>query len=113
MPTAPSYLIPFDQDGSLMPYSKPEWCRPANVPRAAEWRPRDPFPAVLTLVDLKRHRTSHMFYWHDQDRRIFPMFPQDLRDLILAGGVIEKCSVAGLWRGVKRGENYGVQWVGP
>lgn len=113
MPSVPSYEIPFDADGNLMPYSKPEWCRPTNVPKAAEWRPRDPFPAVLTLSGLKRHRTWHMFYWRDQEGRIFPMFPQDMRDLILSGDVIEKATVGGRWRGIKRGENYGVCWVGP
>jgi hypothetical protein len=113
VPTVPSYLIPFDENGSLMPFSMPDWCRPSNVPKAAEWRPREPFPATLTLAGLKRHRKTHMFYWTDPDDRIFPMFPQDLRDLILAGAMIEKAAVTGRWRGIKRSENYGVCWVGP
>ena len=113
MPTAASYQIPFDEDGSLMPYSKPDWARPANVPQAAEWRPREPFPATLTLAELKRHRTSHMFYWTDPDGRIFPMFPQDMRDMIKAGAVIQDATVKGMWEGIRRAENYGVRWVGP
>jgi len=113
MPTLPSYDIPFDHDGNLMPYSKPDWCRPSNVPKAAEWRRREPFGAVLTLVDLKRHRTSHQFYWRDQDGRTYPMFPQDMYAMILGGGVIADGTVKGMWRGIKRAENYGVSWVGP
>jgi hypothetical protein len=113
MPTVLPYTVPFDEHGSLMPFSKPDWCRPANVPQAAEWRPRDPFRATLTLVDLKRHRAMQMFYWQDQDGRTFPMFPHDLRDLILSGAMILDATVKGQWRGIKRGENYGVCWVGP
>jgi len=113
VPTVAAYSIPFDQDGNLMPFSKPDWTRPANVPQAAEWRLREPFRATLTLAGLRRHRTSHMFYWHDQDGRTFPMSPHDMRDMIMSGAAVADGAVNGMWIGIRRAENYGVHWVGP
>jgi hypothetical protein len=112
MPTVAPYLIPWDKDGNIMPFSKPNWMRPANVPEAAEWRPREPFPATLTLVEVRRHRAAQVFYWRDQDGRLFPMWPLDMRDMILSGAVIEKATVTGQWVGIRRGENYGIHWAG-
>lgn len=113
MTNAIRYQIPFDEDGSLMPFSKPDWNRPANVPQAAEWRDREPFPAILTLAEVRRHRATHMFYWRDQDGRTFPMFPLDMRDMILSGAVVQDATVKGQWIGIKRAENYGIHWAGP
>jgi hypothetical protein len=113
MAVSGDYLIPWDERGNLMPFSKPEWCRPANVPPAAAWRPRIEFHATLTLTGTKRHRAGQMFYWRDEDDCTYPMFPNDMRDLILSGAVIADGAVKGRWRGIKRAENYGVAWVGP
>ena len=113
MPTVSAYQIPFAKDGSIMPFSKPDWDRPSNVPQAAEWRNREPFPATLVYVETKRHRATHMSYWRDQEGRTFPMFAMDMGNMIEAGAVIKNRTVTGQWIGVKRAENYGIQYVGP
>lgn len=93
-------------------------------PNAIDWRANDPFEAELRLEDIHRGRSSVFTMWLDvQAARAsdasdqpgivprYPMFMIDLMELLRARGVRKGGRVAGRWQVVKRGMNYGVQYL--
>jgi hypothetical protein len=91
-----------------------------------DWRPNTPFEAELRLDGIHRGRSSVYTVWLDAAAAQaadandaapgvpvprYPMFMIDLMDLLRARGVRKGARVAGRWLVVKRGMNYGVQYL--
>jgi hypothetical protein len=111
---------PFDANGCLMEYPglsrrcvwseayteyewEGEWVDPV-------WRPVEPFRATLTLSGYGRGRSSVTFYWRDEERRDWPMFPSDMAVLVMQEPSIEMgCVRDGLWVATKAGKNFGIK----
>ncbi|GAA4946275.1 hypothetical protein HD597_006788 [Nonomuraea thailandensis] len=93
---------PYDERGNLMHYPK----------RNAEWRPNEPFTATLRITGWERGRSAARFFLADQDDHEFPMFLKDLCTMLNAT-TVSRGTVTGRWHVVKRGENYGLSYLGP
>ncbi len=77
------------------------------------WEPNEEFAATLRLVGTTRGRSAAYFRWvDDHSGRTYPMFMSSLAELLLSDVVVRGVA-SGRWVGVKRGENYGIAWVGP
>lgn len=76
-----------------------------------EWRPNEPFEAVLKLTDYERGYSSAILFWDDAEGHRYPMFMVELADLLRATE-INQSRVSGWWKGCKRGRNYGVRYLG-
>lgn len=92
-------VAPFDSAGDLV-----DW--PARY-REYDWRPVEPFPAVMRLVGSSRGRSSATFEWEDDKGQTWPMFMTDMVDLIRRGEISEG-TATGVWTVRKRGTNYGL-----
>ncbi|MGI5281694.1 hypothetical protein ACQEVF_59135 [Nonomuraea polychroma] len=107
---------PYDPNGNLQHYPAntyqydPETKTSANVP--CTWRPNEPFTATLKLTGMERGRSAAYFYLADADGHEFPLFMKDLHDMLVATDVTHGI-VTGRWHVVKRGQNYGLRYLGP
>lgn len=101
--------IPFGSDGSPHGYTSQRY--PESL-GSGTWRPNTPFPANLRLADMERGRSAAHFIWKDEQNRRYVMFMTDLLDLIqnfdISHGVVN-----GNWAFTKRGQNFGVIYLGP
>ncbi|MFI6813236.1 hypothetical protein ACIBG7_12530 [Nonomuraea sp. NPDC050328] len=106
---------PYDQRGNLMHYPQdnhrriPETGTYEVVP--PDWRPITTFPATLTVTGRRRGRSAAYFMWSDQDGHEWPMFLADL-DHLISSATIANGVVTGTWTVGKRGQNFGIRYVG-
>lgn len=108
----PSKLIkvPFNRSGVLMHYADPH--RETGYDAAHEWREPKKFRMLLRLHETERGRSAAYFVWKDQDGNFWPMFITDVCELIrnhtVTSGIVE-----GDWIPRKRGQNFGLRYLGP
>ena len=101
--------VPYDQAGNLLHHHSDKPFGEAMV-----WRPNEPFHATLCVDQLRSGRSAKYFILTppgDSDGRQFPMFAADLlamlKETTVAGGV-----TSDRWCVRKRGQNYGLVWLG-
>lgn len=103
--------VPYDDRGNLMHYANPH--AQHGHPGAAErWEAPKSFRATLHLRESRRGRSAAYFLFYDQHGHEFPMFISDFADMFqqtssAAGAVV------GTFIPTKRGQNFGVKYVGP
>lgn len=78
------------------------------------WVPNEPFSARLRLRGTIRGRSAAYFVWEDAEDwdREHPMFLAEMTDLVQGAGVEPGGFVSGWWRVCKRGQNYGLKYLG-
>jgi hypothetical protein len=110
MAKRPTYQVPFGEDGALLHWADP---RPGAwaYDQAAAWRDPEPFHAELTILDTMRGRSAAYFRLKDDLARCWPMFMAEVLDLIRTA-VITEGTVKGYWIPCKRGQNYGLRYLG-
>ena len=108
MAKRPTYQVPFDGNGALMHWAAPQSYPPYN---AAEWRDPEAFEAELTLDHARSGRSAKYVIWTDPGGRLWPMFIAELIDLI-RHGVAPGGVVLGWWIPCKRGQNFGLRYLG-
>lgn len=115
-----NYLVPHDGFGGVPHYTslkvgqvddpEKDWHTGLSV---HGWRPNDPFGRSLKIGTLVSGQSAKYFWWRsvaDPDVR-YPMFASDLMALVQEGEVRKGVAI-GQWRVIKRGQNYGIRWVG-
>ena len=76
-----------------------------------DWRPNEPFHAILRIDRLERGRSAARFWFVDTDSAIeYPFFGQGLVEM-LSKAVMQNGLVEGTWIAVKRGANYGIEML--
>lgn len=100
------YPIPFWR-GNLLSYARYQPYADAD-PDQTEWRENKPFEATLTYTSFERGQSAARLIFTDEHGNTYPMFLQQFDEIMLAGGFDGK-KIHGMWVGVKRGENYGIQ----
>lgn len=103
------YKVPFDGDGVLMHYAT---YRPYPPYTAAEWRDPEVFEAELTLENVRSGMSAKYVMWTDARGCRWPMFIPELLELIKTGTVVRGV-VLGRWIPRKRGQNFGLRYLGP
>lgn len=100
-------MLPWSDDGKhLQHYAR-------RGDEDTRWESNLEFPATLRLVGTSRGRSAAYFNWvQDTTGQTYPMFMSSMADL-LGSDVVVRGVASGRWIGVKRGENYGIAWVGP
>lgn len=103
------YEVPFDGDGVLMHYATYRRHPPYT---AAEWRRPEPFEARLTIEGVRSGMSAKYVMWTDSRGGRWPMFIPELLELIRTG-TITSGVVNGRWIPRKRGQNFGLRYLGP
>lgn len=106
------YKVPY-MNGNLLHYPERGWRYDGETWHSTdpEWRENEPFEAELALNDMRSGRSAKYVLWHDKEGHEFPMFVVDLLDL-LKGNVVRYGVVDGRFAVRKRGQNYGLVFVG-
>jgi hypothetical protein len=107
------YKVPFGSGGSLLDYASWEYDRDQSYTRVwrCEWRDNKPFHLCLSLADMYSGRSAKGVIWRHEDGRTFPMFVVDLLDM-LQHCVLSYGVAVGYWAVRKRGQNYGLVYLG-
>lgn len=111
MPKLYNGYIPYYSDGTPFTYISSGYQYPDPLNNGSSWKYNIPFPANLRLTDMERGRSAAHFIWEDEQGHAFIMFMTDLLDLI-QNFTIENGVVSGMWGFVKRGQNFGVVYLG-
>lgn len=93
--------VPFNREtGKPMPWvGNRRWS-------GVEWRPNEPFDAVMVVTRMDRGRSSALFVLTDLRTSVeYPVFMTDMLE-ILQERQINHGKVRGTWRFRKRGQNY-------
>lgn len=108
------WLRELDEDGRQVRVSD-GWEMPPYASRGytgIEWRPNEPFEATLKIVRLERGHSAARFWFEDENGTEYPMFGQGLVEM-LESGTMDHGVTKGIWIGVKRGANYGIERYEP
>lgn len=97
-----NYKIPFDKDGNMLSY-------PYNV---EEWREPYKFSTRLKYNGYSRGRSSAVILFKDWQGRSYSMFMSDFDKMMQDGFDVDGKSVSGIFTFVKKGQNYGLQYLG-
>ena len=100
------WLVPWTDDG--IPHFVPVGAARYQGTEV-RWEDRAPFWAWLQWKGMQRGRSALYFVWADGGET-YSMFATDLDDMVRKYGVTEYAT--GWWLPVKRGQNYGVRFVG-
>ena len=73
------------------------------------WKPNEEVELTLTYEGYGRGRSAVTFYWKDENDNEYPMFLKDFDELLKKEIGINK--VHGVFTYVKRGANYGIQYL--
>jgi hypothetical protein len=103
-----SYQIPFDQKGNMQSYPLGTYVKRGDAWETVEpeWRDNTPFEATLEYVGFYRGRSAAGMCFKDAAGHEYPMFMKDFEAVV---PFMHAGRVTGVWRGTKRGANYGVQ----
>lgn len=102
--------VPFDAQGNLMHYARPDYGQEHYVfDKAHEWRDVEELEMTLTLNGTHRGRSAAYFEWVDALGHKYPMFLTDAADLMRRGCIEFGVVHDGMWVVRKRGQNYGVR----
>jgi hypothetical protein len=97
--------IPFDaKTGDQLNYMPYGWREDPGI----DWRPNEPFEAVMELCDIHRGRSAAHFVVKSNNR-YYTLFMIDLMDVLLQHGINKGKTPKLKWCFCKRGQNYGVQ----
>lgn len=96
------FTAPFTENGSLCSW---EGDRHHEIRDVSQ-----PFPALLSYMHYCKGRSAVNFYFVDEKGAVFPMFLSDFVDMVVGENMVER-KVHGLWKVVKKGTNYGVQFI--
>lgn len=112
---------PYDRHGNLCHhhtdgvwYDQDETPAPGKgrTPHGPEWRPIKEFTTAIRYDGYARGRSAAYFLWRDTNSNArYPMFLADIDDMIRSG-MLTGTLVAGRFTVVKRGQNYGIRYVG-
>jgi len=111
MTKPPVYQVPFDRSGALMHWADSRKSAYTSD-KAAEWRDPEPFQATLRVIGIQRGRSAAYFRLADDLARCWPMFMKEILELVQVA-VINQGTVEGWWIPVKRGQNFGLRYLGP
>ena len=106
--TVGDYQIPFDADGNQQHYPESSWRGDPSLGQrervGPDWRPNDPFEDTLTYVGFSRGRSAAYFNFKRADGKSVTVFLKEMDEMLphMVNG-----KVSGVFRFVKRGENYG------
>lgn len=96
--------IPFDaKTGDQLSYVPNAWRNDQGI----DWRPNDPFDAVIELTGMERGRSAAHFTVKSGDR-YYTMFMIDLMDLLCKCGIVRGKTELLQWCFCKRGQHYGI-----
>ena len=98
--------VPFDPAGNLLHYAKLREYYQKDV----VWLDNLEFETKMTLMSFERGRSAAYFIMQNPSGRRHPMFMKDLFEMLMATTSVNG-EVYGTWTFVKRGQNYGLQWV--
>ena len=97
---------------------KVPWSYGQGTPRVpGEWRLIEEFPATMIYETYEVGRSAVRLTWKDTKGNRYPSFVKDIHTLLSGEGgakfetIDGKLAVSGWWKIVKRGANYGVQFV--
>lgn len=76
-----------------------------------EWREVETFERSLTIDGSRRGRSAAYFIWKDVAGHEYPMFLTDMAHLLGNASVEFGTVYDGMWKVVKRGQNYGIRLV--
>ena len=98
------YKIPFDRSGNQLHYA---WQNSRDI----EWVDNFKFRDNLRISAMRSGRSAKYTIWRDNRGHTYTMFVSDLIEMM------KKCtaqngSVVGSWTFVKRGQNYGLKYLG-
>lgn len=99
---AKSYQIPFDAKGNMLAYDA-GW--ETNIKKDVYT-----FSEEMSITGYSRGRSSAQFILIDSKGKTYRMFLSDTFDM-LSRADISKGKVSGSWTFVKKGANYGLQFV--
>lgn len=112
---AKSYLIPHDAAGGILHYTAYEGDRfyhEGAQKREIDWRPAEPFYAVLQLDHVTSGRSAVTFWWRNAvEPGRYPMGLTQFNKIIDKAEWQGPLLIDGLWRPVKRGSNYLIEYV--
>lgn len=99
--TVGDYPIPFDKDGNQLHY--PGY-------GSIDWRPNTEFVGVLKYEGFSRGRSAAYFNFRTADGKSVTVFLKEMDEMMphMNGG-----KVVGVFKFVKRGENYGCTLIRP
>jgi hypothetical protein len=101
--------VPFDDRGNLLTY--PQSFYRGNERVYPVWLDNLEFETKMTVTSFTRGRSSAIFILKNGQGREHPMFLKDLYEMLLSTTIING-EIYGTWTFCKRGQNYGLQWVG-
>ena len=109
---------PFKKRGGLWHYPPPkEAVENPNVPigkrPTLEWREVRPWHDTMLVTGIQRGRSAAFFLMIGGERGqdSFPMFLSDFADMVKTA-TVERGTVTGWWVVVKKGQNYGIKYLG-
>jgi hypothetical protein len=113
MTRKPDYKVPFSENGALLHYAIPQERRLTyrHPDQADTWRDPEPFRAELTIDHARSGRSAKYVIWTDPNGRLWPMFIAELLKLI-KHGIAPGGVVLGWWIPCKRGQNFGLRYLG-
>lgn len=108
----PVKLMPFgkvdekwgDKAGDMLSYA-------GNYYTAIEWRENIPFQAKMKIIRYERGRSAARFILEDTEGHTYPMFLSNMVEILTSVGVEPGGYISGMWQGVKKGANYGLQLI--
>lgn len=111
---------PYDRDGNLCHHETDgRWYETIGpgprdyVFHEPEWKPIAEFAAALVYDGYGRGRSAAYAFWKDTASGArYPMFMTDL-DAVLSSGVMQGSTVTGRFTVSKRGQNFGITYLGP
>lgn len=107
--SGPSDLAPYRPNGDLCHHERGD----LKSGEEADWRPIEPFRATLVYAGYARGRSAAYFYWKDVATGIsYPMFMSGM-DQVMDSGFVEGNRITGRFTVVKKGQNYGLSYLGP
>jgi DNA-binding PadR family transcriptional regulator len=109
------YQVPFNARGDLLHYARAQNASWARLDTSSvDWRENEPFTATITMEKSHSGRSAKYLLWRDVDDDVqLPMFVVDLVEMIKQGATIHDGKVTATWQVRKRGQNYGLSYVGP
>lgn len=104
--------VPYNYKGDMLETS---FCTYPNLPNftpseydVAQWRNNDPFGATMTYLRYGVGRSAITIYWTDEYMHEYPMIGRYFFELV---HLMDKGSITGNWKAIKRGSTYGLVLV--